>query len=145
MDTDSFVIHVKTENFYKDIADDVDKWLDTSKYDKDDNEPLPIGKNKKFKDELDGKIIIEFVALRAKAYAFLADDDDDDDDDDDNKNEIINKKAKGTKKDVIKRELTFKDYIDSLLNNQIVIKSQHKVDTEEVNKIALSSNDDKRI
>ena len=141
MDTDSFVIHVKTENFYKDIADDVDKWLDTSKYDKDDNEPLPIGKNKKFKDELDGKIIIEFVALRAKAYAFLVDDDDDDD----NKNEIINKKAKGTKKDVIKRELTFKDYIDSLLNNQIVIKSQHKVDTEEVNKIALSSNDDKRI
>ena len=140
MDTDSFIIHVKTENFYKDIADDVDKWLDTSKYDKDDNEPLPIGKNKKFKDELDGKIIIEFVALRAKAYAFLADDDDDD-----NKNEIINKKAKGTKKDVIKRELTFKDYIDSLLNNQIVIKSQHKVDTKEVNKIALSSNDDKRI
>ena len=76
-DTDSFVIHVKTEDFYKDIADDVDKWLDTSKYDKDDNRPLPIGKNKKaigkFKDELDGKIIIEFVALRAKAYAFLVD------------------------------------------------------------------------
>ena len=71
MDTDSFVIHVKTEDFYKDIADDVDKWFDTSKYDKNDNRPLPIGKNKKviinFKDELDGKIIIEFVALRAKA------------------------------------------------------------------------------
>ena len=55
-DTDSFVIHVKTEDFYKDIADDVDKWFDTSNYDKDDNRPLPIGKNKKvigkFKDEL---------------------------------------------------------------------------------------------
>ena len=54
MDTGSFVIHVKTEDFYKDIADDVDKWFGTSKYDKDDNRPLPIGKNKavigKFKD-----------------------------------------------------------------------------------------------
>ena len=91
-DTDSFVIHVKTEDFYKDIADDVDKWFDTSKYDKNDNRPLPIGKNKKvigkFKDELDGKIIIEFVALRAKAYAFLIDCYDDDDYD---KNNIVNK------------------------------------------------------
>ena len=73
-DTDSFVIHVKTEDFYKDIADDVDKWFDTSKYDKVDNRPLPIGKNKKvigkFKDELDRKIIIEFVVLRAKTYTF---------------------------------------------------------------------------
>ena len=70
-DTDSFVIHVKTEDFFKDIADDVDKWFGTSKYDKNDNRPLPIRKNKKvtgkFQDELDGKIIIEFVALRAKA------------------------------------------------------------------------------
>ena len=62
------------------------------------------------------------------------------------------KKAKGTKKCVIKRELTFKNYKDSLLNNEIIIKSQHrfrsdhhKVYTEEVNKIVLSSNDDKRI
>ena len=62
------------------------------------------------------------------------------------------KKAKGTKKCVIKRELTFKNYKDSLLNNEIIIKSQHrfrsdhhKVYTKEVNKIALSSNDDKRI
>ena len=56
-DTDSVVIHVKTEDFYKDIAED---WFDTSKYDKDDNRPLPIGKNKKvigkFKDELDGRL-----------------------------------------------------------------------------------------
>ena len=153
MDADSFVRYIKTEDFYKDIADDVDIWFDTSNYDKDDNRPLPIGKNKKvigkFKDELDWKIIIEFVALRAKAYAFLIDCYDDDDYD---KNNIINKKAKGTKKCVIKRELTFKNYKDSLLNNEVVIKSQHrfrsdhhKVYTEEVNKIALSSNDDKRI
>ena len=158
-DTDSFVIDVKTEDFYKDIADDIDKWFDTSKHDKDDNRPLPIGKNKnvvgKFKDKLDGKIIIEFLALRAKAYTFLTDcydDDDDDDDDDYDKNKIINKKAEVTNKCVIKRELTFKNYKDSLLNNEIVIKSQHRfrsdhhnVYTEDVNKIMLSSNDDRRI
>ena len=47
MDTDSFVIHIKTEDFYEDISDDVEKWFDTSNYSKDDNRPLPIGKNKK--------------------------------------------------------------------------------------------------
>ena len=74
MDTDSFIIHVKTEDFYKDISDDVSEWFDTSNYDKNDKRPLPIGINKKvlgmFKDELGGKIMTEFVALRAKAYAF---------------------------------------------------------------------------
>ena len=144
MDTDSFLIHVKTKDFYKDIADDVDKWFDTSKYDKNDNRPLPTRKNKKvilkFKDELNGKIIIKYAALRAKAYTFLLDCCDGDDYD------------KGTKKCITKRELTFKNYKDCLLNDEIVIKSQHrfrsdhhKVYTEEVNKIALSSNDDKRI
>ena len=153
MDTDSFVIHVKTEYVYKDIADDADEWFDTSKCDKNDNRPLHIGKNQKvigkFKDELNGQIMTEFIALRAKAYAFLIDCYNDDEYD---KNNIINKKSKGKKKCVIKRELTFKNYKDSLLNNEIVIKSQHrfrsdhhKVYTEEVNKIVLSSNDDKRI
>ena len=47
MDTDSFIIHIKTEDFYEDIADDVEKWFDTSNYSKDDNRPLPTGKNKK--------------------------------------------------------------------------------------------------
>ena len=159
--TDSFVIHVKTEDFCKDIADDVDKWLATSKYKKkddnidkwldtskykkkDDNKPLPTGiiENmlRKFKDELKGKTMTESIALRAKTYAQLLNDDSE------------HKKAKGTKKCIIKRELTFKNYKDSLLNNEIVIKSQHrfrsdhhKVYTEEVNKIVLSSNDDKRI
>ena len=103
----------------------------------------------KFKDELDRTIMIEFLALRVKAYTFLIDCYDDDDYD---RNNMINKKPKGTKKCVIKRELTFKNYKDSLLINEIVTKSQHrfrsdhhKVYTEEVNKIALSSNDDKRI
>ena len=70
MDTDSFFINVETDDFYEDIANDVDKWFDTSNYDKNDNGPLPIGKNKKaigkFKDKLNGKIMIELIALRAK-------------------------------------------------------------------------------
>ena len=43
MDTDSFVIYIKTEDFYKDIADDVKKWFDASNYIKDDKRLLPIG------------------------------------------------------------------------------------------------------
>ena len=65
MDTESFVIHIKTKDFYEDIANDVEKWFDTSANNKDDKRPLPIGKNKKviglFKDELGGNIMIEFV------------------------------------------------------------------------------------
>ena len=75
MDTDSFIIHIKTEDFYKDIANDVGKWFDTSNYEKNHKIPLPIGKNKKvislFKDELGGKIMIKFFGLRAKTYAYL--------------------------------------------------------------------------
>ena len=144
MDTDSFVMDIKTDDFYKDINNDVDKWFDTSNYDKNDNRPLEIGKNKKvigkFKDELGGKIMTEFCALRAKAYAYKLDDD------------TEMKKAKGTKKCIVKREITFKNYADALFNDEVIIKSQqrfrsdhHRVYTEEVNKIALSINDDKRL
>ena len=141
-DTDSFIMNIKTEDFYKDIADDVEKIFDTSNYEFD--RPLPAGKNKKviglMKDELGGKIMIEFVALRPKTYSYLTDDCEED------------KKAKGTKKCVIKRELKFNDCKDCLLNDKVVLKSQqrfkserHDVYTEKVNKIALSSNDDKRL
>ena len=143
-DTDSLVIHIKTDDFYKDISNDVERLFDTSNYNKKDNRPLPIGKNKKvigmFKDELGGKIMTEFCALRAKTYAYKLDDD------------TEHKKAKGTKKSVIKRELMFENYKDSLFNDKIILRSQqrfrsdhHRMYTEEVNKIAQSSNDDKRI
>ena len=69
MDIDSFVIHIKTEYFYEDIANEVEKWFDTSNYDDDDKRSLLIGKNKKLiglsKDELGGKIMTKFVGLRA--------------------------------------------------------------------------------
>ena len=72
-------LYIKTDDFYKDIANDVERWFDTSNYDKKDNRPLPIGKNKKviglFKDELGGKIVTEFCALKAKAYTCKLHDD----------------------------------------------------------------------
>ena len=78
MDTDSFVIHIKTEDFYKDISNDVYRWFDTSNYDENDERSLPTAENEKviglFKDELGGKIMIEFVALGTKAYAYLMED-----------------------------------------------------------------------
>ena len=46
-DTDSFIIHIKTEDFFEDISNDVEKWFDTSKFDKDDKRPLSIRENKK--------------------------------------------------------------------------------------------------
>ena len=75
MDTDSFKMNIKTNDFYKDIASDVENRFDTSNYEA--NRPLPTGKNKKIiglmKDELGRKIITEFVTLRPKTYSFLTD------------------------------------------------------------------------
>ena len=138
MDTDSFIMNIKTNDFYKDIANDID----TSNYEV--NRPLPTGKNKiiigLMKDELGGKIITEFVTLRPKTYSFLTDDDKED------------KKAKGTKKCVVKKMIKFNDYKKCLLNDEVMLKPQqrfigkkHDVYTENINKIALSNNDDKRI
>ena len=142
VDTDSFVMHIKIINFYKDIASDVENRFPTSNYEV--NRPLPTGKNKKviglMKDGLGGKIITEFVTLRPKTYSFLTDDGKED------------KKAKGTKKCVIKKMIKFNDYKKCLLNDEVILKSQqrfiskkHDVYTENINKTALSNNDDKRI
>ena len=144
MDTDNFIVHIETEDFYEDIASNVDKWFDTSAYNEDNNRPLPIGKNKKvigkFKDEMNGKIMIENYNARAKTYAFKLDDDKE------------TKRAKGTKKCVIKKDLTFENYKESVFKNKIIMRSQlrfksdhHNVYTVEINKIAISSNDDKRL
>ena len=138
------LFYIKTEDFFEDISRDVEKWYDTSNYDKNDKKPLPIVRNKKgpgpFKDELGGKLMTEFVALRAKAYAYL--------DDDGNEH----KKSKGTKRCVIKQKLMFQNFKNCLFNNENVYRSQQRlksyncdVYTEEVNKIVLSSTDDKRL
>ena len=79
VDTDSFVIYIKTEDFYKYIASDVERCFDISNCDEKDKRPFPVGTNEKvigrFKDKLGGKIIKEFCALRAKTYAYKLDDD----------------------------------------------------------------------
>ena len=102
MDTDSLIYNIKTEDFYADIADDVEEMFNTRGYDKKDARPLPIGKNKKviglMKDELGGKIMTEFIALRPKLYSYKKLDGEED------------KKCKGIKKCVVKKTLTFKDY-----------------------------------
>ena len=142
MDTDSFIMSIKTNDFYKDITNDVEKSFGTSNYEV--NRPLPIEKNKKviglMKDGLGRKIIMEFVTLRPKTYSYLTDDFKED------------KKAKGIKKYVIKRMIKFNDYKNCLLKDEMILKSQqrfiskkHDVYTENINKIALSNNDDKRI
>ena len=84
--------------------------------------------------------MIKFVGLREKKYAYLMD------------NDSEHKKAKGVKKGVIKRRLRFKNYKDCLFNDKTILKSQqrlksdcHNVYPEQINKIALSSNDDKRL
>ena len=134
-DTDSLVIRMKTCDFYKDISNDVERLFNTSNYNKKDNRPLPIGKNKKvigmFKDEIGGKIMTEFCALKAKTYAYKLDDD------------TEMKKAKGTKKCIVKRELMFENYVDALFNDKAIIRSQqrfrsdhHRVYTEEVHKLS---------
>ena len=143
-DTDSFIINIKTNDFYEDIARDVENRFDTSNYEV--NRPLPMGKNKKviglMKDELGGKIITEFVTLKPKTYSYLTDDGKED------------KKAKGTKKCIIKKMIKFNDYKKCLLNDEVIFKSQQRfiskkhdiyTDTENINKIALSNNDGKRI
>ena len=129
MDTDSLIMNIKTKDFYKDIAQDVEERFDTSNYGVD--RPLPKGKNKKviglMKGEIGGGIIIEFVALRPKTYSSITD-------------EFIEmKKAKGTKKLCL-----FEN--EPMLKSQQRFKSEnHEVYTENINKIALSSNDDKKI
>ena len=133
MDTDSFIISMEI--------------LPMMLKNYEVNRPLPKVKNKKvpglMKDELGGKIMTEFAALRPKTYSYSMEDDG---------KHLAKKKAKRTKKCVIKRVLKFNDYKDCLLNNEIILKSQqrfkseaHNLYTEEVNNIALSSNDDKRL
>ena len=143
-DTDSLVYLIKTEDFYKDIDVDVDEKFDTSGYPKDHPSGIKTGANKKaigmMKDECSGKQIVEFVGLRAKLYALKMED------------LSESKKCKGIKKSVVKSDITFENYKETLfergraLRKMNVIRSyKHEIYSEEVNKVALSGDDDKRI
>ena len=141
MNTDSLVYDIKTEDFYKDIAEDVETKFYTSGYEPD--RPLLIGKNKKviglMKDELGGKIMKEVIGLRPKMYSYRVE-------------ESKPKNCKGIKKCVVKKTISFEDYKRCLLEGRNIHRSQlmfrskkHNVRTSEVNKLALSREDDKGI
>ena len=142
-DTDSLMYEIETEDFYKDISGDVKNRFDTSDY--PDNHPsgIPTGCNKKvlgvFKDEATGKCIKEFVGLRAKLYSFRMYEGEE------------SKKCKGIKKKVVEKSIIHEDYKtclftgkEQLRNMNIIRCYEHEVYTEEVNKVALSAEDDKR-
>ena len=142
-DTDSFIYEIQTEDFYKDISGDVRDRFDTSDYPEGHPSGLPTGINKKvlgmFKDEAAGKIIKEFVGLRAKLYSYKMEEGKE------------NKRCKGIKKAVVEKSITHENYKTCLetgkeqLRRQNIIRSyEHTLYTEEINKVALSAADDKR-
>ena len=142
-DTDSLMYEIETEDFYKDIIGDVKYKFDTSKYPKKNVSGITNGCNENvlgmFKDEAAGRCIDEFVGLRAKLYSYKMYEGNE------------NKRCKGITKSVIKTSITHEDYKTCLftgkeqLRKMPVIRSHnHEVCTEEINKVALGSNDDKR-
>ena len=160
-DTDSLCYEIQTKDFYEDIAKDVPKLFDTSSY--PEGHPIQSNENKKvlgmMKDEAAGKIIIEFVGLRSKLYAYKIYEyegrceKDFCDGSCDDKKCIGNgsKKCKGVKKPVVKDSITFENYKDCLFNNttyqakfNTLRSRKHEITTECVTKVALSANDDKR-
>ena len=141
MDTDSLIYSIEMDDFYKDIADDIANRFDTSGYTPD--RPLPMGLNKKviglMTDELGGGIMTEFVTLRPKMYAYKT-------------RNSESKKCKGIKKCIVHKTISFEDYKACLFSGETSYRSQlmfrsskHEVRTLEVNKLALSRDDDKCI
>ncbi|KAL4148739.1 hypothetical protein QTP88_002907 [Uroleucon formosanum] len=141
-DTDSLILEIKTNDFYQDIKINLDHF-DTSDYPKDNIYGLPLVNKKvlgKFKDELNGKIMTEFIGLRSKLYSHRILD---------TEKEI--KKAKGVKKNVVENKICFNDFENCLLTKESKYVKQnlfrtkkHDIFTVEQNKKALSVYDDKR-
>ena len=143
-DTDSLMYEIQTEDFYKDITDDVEAKFDTSAYPEGGHKSgIPVGKNKKvigkFKDEVSGNQITHFIGLRPKLYSYIVED---------GKTE---KKCKGIKKSVVSKGIKFEDYYDCLFTGKKQMRTMktfqsknHDIYSTEVNKIALSCEDNKR-
>ena len=142
-DTDSLMFQIYTDDFYKDINPDVREKFDTSDYPSIHPSGIITGVNKKvigaFKDEVAGKQITHFVGLRPKLYSYKVEDEKD------------LKKCKGIKKNVVKKSIDFDDYVKCLFSGEkemrkmkIIRSEKHDIYSKEVNKIALSNEDDKR-
>ena len=143
-DTDRLMYLIQTDDFYSDIKHDIRKKFDTSDYPENHPSGIKTDVNKKFigkfKDEVGGKQITHFIGLRPKLYTFKVEE----------KGET--RKAKGVKKNVIKKSLSFEDYKkclyteDELMKEMNIIRSQnHNIYSMTINKVALSANDDKRL
>ena len=143
-DTDSLMYLIQTDDFFLDIKKDVKRKFDTSGYPDVHPSGIKAGVNKKvigkFKDEAGGKQITHFVGLRPKLYSFKVEEE----------GEI--RKAKGVKKTVIKKSLTFEDYKKCLFSEEDLMKEMNVIRSENhdicsmtINKVALSANDDKRL
>ena len=143
-DTDSLMYELKTDDFYDDIKDDIKTRFDTSEYSPNHKSGILTGVNKKviglFKDEVAGRQITKFVGLRPKLYSFKIEESN------------TNKKCKGIKKNVVKKGIDFEDYVDCLKTGKkqmrkmnIIRSEKHEIYSKEVNKLALSAEDDKRI
>ena len=142
-DTDSLMFQIHSDDFYKDIKPDILTKFDTSDYPPKHKSGIPTGVNKKvigmFKDEVAGKQITRFVGLRPKLYSFDIEED----------KEV--RKCKGIRKNVVKKKLDFNDYVKCLFSGEkelrkmkIIRSEKHDIYSKEVNKIALSNEDDKR-
>ena len=143
-DTDSLLYLIHTDDFYKDISLDIEDKFDTSDYPPNHKSGILTGVNKKvigmFKDEVAGRQITHFVGLRPKLYSFK------------DEGDKIVKKCKGIKKNVVKKGINFEDYVNCLFSGEKQMKSMkiirsenHDIYSKEINKIALSNDDDKRI
>ena len=142
-DTDSLLYQIHTDDSYRDISHDILEKFDTSDYPPDHPSGIPTGVNKKvigmFKDEVAGRQITHFIGLRPKLYTFKIEDG------------SLTKKCKGVKKNVVKKGIEFENYVECLFTGEkqmrtmrIIRSENHDIYSKEVNKIALSSEDDKR-
>ena len=143
METESFTLEIKTSDVYDDMIDNIDIY-DTNNYKSGD--VLFSSKNKKvigkFKDELGGKVMSEFIGLRSKSYAFMYIDN--------NNIERCDKKLKWIKKNIIKETINFQHYYNCLTLKKeeyrkmnTIRNYKHQLYTEETNKKALGAFDDK--
>ena len=137
-DTDSVIIHVQTEDIYQDMQANISDY-DTSNYPAD--HPLYSDQNKKvtgkFKDELGGRLMTEFIGIRPKMYSYVG--------------EESGKRAKGVKKSVLKKTITHEDYRSCLFEKEVFLRDMpslrsraHTIYGETVHKVALSPLDTKR-
>ena len=137
-DTDSLILQVYTKDIYDDMKKNLDEY-DTSNY--SPGHPLFSNTNKKvigkFKDELGGKVMTEFIGIRPKMYSFVG--------------EESGKRAKGVKKSVLKQTITHDDYRSCLFEKEVFLRDMpglrsraHTIYGETVHKVALAPLDTKR-